>query len=405
MKICVINTHTNNFGDDAACVAMAEQIREDFPNAHIDFVYNVYEKSDPIPFSDSKTTHYNELPMYKNDLIDAVRYLISKVLPFLSYGNGAVKKTADIIKSADFVISAPCGANIGIYKDWIHLLRVLMAVLEGHIPIIHLNTVGKSDNFIFNLIAKYALKRSKIYVREAKSLHELKEWGIIAEQGVDTAFSLKDKVNVINSNSPYLAFIPTQFDSWHKSFKNNPVDDKVLTKITEIVEFCNEHNVDIRIIPHLTGVQNEEKLLLLYKELFIENGMEENRVFIEHQCVTFWNYEEIIKNSDIVLSMRYHGVIFSIKNAIPFLSLSYENKMVEACKYSEMESYSIDITEIDKVDIKKCLADVYENKTKISNNLKGKREMLNRLSRLPVQGLKLKLLTQNKNETSGEIKH
>lgn len=394
MKICVINTHTNNFGDDAACVAMAEQIREAFPYTHIDFIYNVYEKSNPIPFSDSNSTHYNELPMYKNDLFDGLKYLISKVFPFIHYGNGAVKKTVDIIKNTDMVISAPCGANIGVYKDWIHLLRLLMATLEGHTPIIHLNTVGKSGNIVFDFLAKFALKRSKVYVREAKSVRELKAWGISSEQGVDTAFSLKDKKIQEKSTVPYLAFIPTKLDTWHKSYKKNPVDDKIITKINEVSHFCIKEKLDIRIIPHLTGIHSEKELLSFYKELFIKNGMEENRVIIEQQCLSFWDYEDLIRKSNIVLSMRYHGIIFSVKNAVPFLSLSYENKMVEACKYSGMGKYSIDISEVDKVNILKTLEEIYNNKTEIINSLKNKRDFLERLSRLPVQELKLKLLTE-----------
>ena len=38
LKILVINQHTANFGDDAAGVAMAIQLHQQFPDAELHFV-------------------------------------------------------------------------------------------------------------------------------------------------------------------------------------------------------------------------------------------------------------------------------------------------------------------------------------------------------------------------------
>lgn len=394
MRICIINTHTNNFGDDAACVALAMQLRKEFPEAHLDFVYQIYEKSNPIPFEDDNSTHYNNLVIFKDHLSEAVRYVISKRIPFIRAKKGNVKTTADIIKKADLVISAPCGANIGIYRDWIHLFRVLVAVLEGYRPIMHLNTIGKSGNFIFDIIAKYVLKRSKVYVREGKSKREMDKWGIVSEQGVDTAFSLPDRNVNLNIEKEYIAFVPTKFDNWHKSYKNDPIDKKLENKMSEVADFAVQNDLDIRIIPHLTGVNSEYNLLEEYKQLLVKNGISEDRVIVEKDCDTFWKYEDLIANARITVSMRYHGVIFSIKNYVPFLSLAYENKMLEACKYSKMTKNNFDIKKIDRVNLTKELNRIMNETDQIKETLMSERENLRILSSLPVQNLKLNELTK-----------
>ncbi|WP_414052814.1 polysaccharide pyruvyl transferase family protein [Macrococcus animalis] len=394
MRICIINTHTNNFGDDAACVALAMQLRKEFPDAHLDFLYQIYEPSNPIPFEDENSTHYNNLVIFKQHMPEAIRYILSKKLPLLRPLNGDVKKTASIIRRADVVISAPCGANIGIYRDWIHLFRVLVAVEEGYKPILHLNTVGKSGNILFDKISKHVLKRSKVYVREGKSKREMDKWGIECEQGVDTAFSLPDRNVDLNIEKEYMAFVPTKFDNWHKSYKNNPIDKKLENKMKEVAEFVKENDLDIRIIPHLTGVNSEYNLLEEYKELLVEAGVNEKNIHVEKDCDTFWKYEDLIANAKLTLSMRYHGVIFSIKNYVPFLSLAYENKMLEACKYSKMTKYNFDIKKIDNVDLKKQLNIVVKDSDKIKETLKAERENLRNLSQLPVQNLKLSQLTE-----------
>ncbi|TYR78849.1 hypothetical protein FZC66_17630 [Priestia megaterium] len=402
MKITIINQHTNNFGDDAAGVGMAHQIRELFPEANIEFLYHSFKPCGTIPFHDQNTTHRNDLLILKKDLPDAIRYIASKFIPFISYGNGNVAKTVKQIKDADRIVVSPCGANIGIYKDWIFLLRVLMAVLEGKTPYFHLNTIGKSGNFLFDLMAKYALKKSKVYVRESKSIRELKSIGIKAEQGVDTAFSLPKRVENKFKSKDYLALIPTQFDNWHVSYRENGIDSSVKnTLLPNIATFCLENNLDIKIIPHLTGELKEDEFLEEYKSTLVSLGMSKDSVHIENEVKSFYDYEDVIKASNLVVSMRYHGVIFAIKNSIPFLSLAYENKMREACMYSETLDLNVNLKELSKTDVLSKLNYVYENEKKIKDNLKHKGVILDRLARLPLQAMYLDYISNN---TKGDTK-
>ena len=41
--------------------------------------------------------------------------------------------------------------------------------------------------------------------------------------------------------------------------------------------------------------------------------------------------------------MRYHGIVIAAKNAIPFVSIAYENKMCEVSEYVNMKKQNIEI--------------------------------------------------------------
>ena len=53
----------------------------------------------------------------------------------------------ELIKNCDVAVMSPCGANIGIYKDWASLIRILMVIIEKKKFIFQYNTIGKSGNF------------------------------------------------------------------------------------------------------------------------------------------------------------------------------------------------------------------------------------------------------------------
>jgi hypothetical protein len=95
-KILVTNQHTANFGDDAAGVTMAIQLRQQFPDTELHFVYNwPWEKSSflAIPYQDNQTFHHHEILFQKTDLQDAIVYVATKFIPFIDLYNCYDNKT------------------------------------------------------------------------------------------------------------------------------------------------------------------------------------------------------------------------------------------------------------------------------------------------------------------------
>ena len=414
LKILVINQHTANFGDDAAGVAMAIQLHQQFPDAELHFVYNWPWGKDqflPIPYKQDKTFHHNEIIIQKTDLLDAIRYVSTKFLPILikNRPQTTISAYVNLVKESDFVIVSTGGSNIGIYQDWICLFRVLVAVLEKKRPVFHLNSLGKSGNLVFDIITKFVLNRSQVFVREKKSHEMLNKWGIYNVRGVDTALSLsatvkdlsKDEQKAINLDidEESIVFIPTRIGSWHPLYNKMNLEQTINQEIIpSLITFSQKHNLKIYILPHLYSVLSENKLLQNIQDTFLKLGLKEDQVKIIENISNFRDYEKCISHGRLVISMRYHGVILSIKQGIPFISLAYENKMKEACNYSEMLDFNFDLTDdnLNKKQMLKSYELAYQNREAISKHLKNKLPILSDLSRLPLTYLYLKSLEVNK---------
>jgi polysaccharide pyruvyl transferase WcaK-like protein len=405
-KILVTNQHTANFGDDAAGVTMAIQLRQQFPDTELHFVYNwPWEKSRflAIPYQDNQTFHHHEILFQKTDLQDAIVYVATKFIPFIRVKtNTTLSAYLDLVKSCDIVIVSPGGSNIGIYKDWISLFRVLVAVLEKKETIFALNSIGKSGNFIFDLIAKFVLKKSQVFVREGKSNQILNKWKIPNVRGVDTALSLAvdtqpslKEVKIADDDEQSIIFIPTRLGSWHPLCSEINLPQKIQQDIIpSLISFAQDYNLKIFIIPHLYGVLSEEKFLKSIYKTFIELGMDQQKIILLEKLESFRDYEKYIAHGKIVVSMRYHGVILSIKQGIPFISLAYENKMKEACSYSGMLDYNFSLNgdQVTQKALIEAYQRVYQNRQKIADQLLSKQSILSELSRLPITYLYLKSL-------------
>ncbi|MEM9154266.1 MAG: polysaccharide pyruvyl transferase family protein [Cyanobacteria bacterium P01_F01_bin.33] len=392
ITITVINQHTLNYGDDAAGVALVLQVRHWFPNACINITYNRrHTDLEVIPYNDKNIHHFPSLIISEWNFFQAIFYLGSKLLPIKrkckDTNIGRFRK--QIIES-DIVIVSPCGANIGIYTSWLFLFRVLMAVLENKPVYFHLNTLGKSGNLIFDMFARFALKRSHLFVREYRSHRELSSWGIHSSIGVDTAFSLPDlEQSESDCDGKKIVFIPTQLGNWHPHFSNK-FDDITFDKIiAETAFFCKEIDAKIYILPHLYGRLDEKEFLDRVLAAFLQHDASAQ---MHGGIRDFWDYEKAIAQSYLVISMRYHGLVLAAKNSIPFLSLSYENKMDEVCKYTDMDSFNILLRSVEKVSIAEKLEELTLEHSSIVYSLSEKKYFLRQLSSSVVPEIYLRSL-------------
>jgi polysaccharide pyruvyl transferase WcaK-like protein len=393
MKILILNQLTNNVGDDAAGFTLQQNLKELYPDANLDIVYIWnYQNSKIIsPFYDSN--HHSNLDLINIHNMDRKElrklfyyevpiYVLHKLLNLKYSRNKILSELDSIIQSSDKIFLAPCGANIGIYSDWFYLLRTLQVVLNKKIPIFYLNTIGKSKSKLFNFIADYVLRKSILFVREKKSFDYLKEKKINVNVGVDIVFGLKSEMSVPKENA--ICFIPTELSNWHVDFINTTDDHKAIDyTVKDISKLIKMNNYKLYILSHLYNELNENELLFSIKNKLINEGIDDNKIEIV-LINTFQEYEKTILKSKITISMRYHGVIFAAKNNIPFLSLSYENKMDEVSKYTLMDKYNIKIKDVKEDVVYKKLLDIEKNFEEIETILKNNSKYLIPLSKLPI---------------------
>ena len=374
MRITILNQHTNNFGDEAAGISLIDTLNEKFNNPEINLIYNGDGK---ISCNYKNVIHRLD---YKLKYMGYFNILIKMF--FRNYkGNNTMKKYDDLIKQSDYVIVAPCGANIGIYKDWRFLIRILFAVYNGKKPIFYLNTIGKSGNLIFDKIAKYVLKNSKVYVREIKSKEYLDSINVRCSLGVDTAFLLKYK-HKKEFEKNRIAFILTDFSN-HKNFKEincyNFINEKILP---DLCIFAKNKKLSISIIPHLNTVE-ELKFIKSIVDI-MKKKYNFNNVKIE-KVKTVYDYYDNIAKSLFVVGMRYHAVVLGAKSNTPFLSLAYENKMVEVSNYTKMKEYNITLYENKDFNIMGKLESLYKRNDEIRKKLKEVNPGLVNLALIPMK--------------------
>lgn len=398
MKILILNQHTNNHGDDIAAISMYDQLIEEYPGAKIEMIYNNPEGEVPIV----DVIHNHSVNLTKKDGFAAVLYLISSLFPFNKITVGdKIKSLQKSIKKADLVLISPCGANIGIYKDWYFLFRILMAVREGKQPIFHLNTISNSGNFFFDYIANFTLKKCKIFVREEKSYLYLKNKFRFVELGVDTAYSLDTKKYYqhfqlldkdLMNYGDYIVLIPAKFGNWHPDFKElENIDEKLIDKISsEIVEVANSLKKNIVLLPHLNGNQAEDEYLVNIENEIKENPNFTRDIFISTSVKNALHYYRVIEKSYMTISMRYHGVVLSTLALTPIISLAYENKMNEVSNYTKMKDYNINLLEYLKHEdlILQKSMEIEENRDQIIETLSGRQEYLSEKAKLPLNFIK-----------------
>jgi polysaccharide pyruvyl transferase WcaK-like protein len=361
-QVVVINQHSVNVGDEAAGYALLQRLSDSFRVGRIDIIYNGSAPI-PSPTSSKEIIHHDfQLSLKKMGFLGIAVFLISGIKI-----NNAIREFKETVEASDFVIVAPGGANIGIYRDWRYLTRLLLVRKIGKEPIFHWNTIGSSGDRVFDFLASKVLRDSKLYVREKKSYEYLESLGLECELGPDTAFFL-DPISAQHDQG-YIAFVPSELDSWHPNFKNRPINQFVLDEyVPAIGSFANKFDYAIKIIPHLrnaTEKQFNEKVANVLRDMGCT-------VIADIKIDDFRDYDAALANSSLVVGMRYHTAVLAAKNHRPFIALAYENKALEVGRYTRMERYCIDLSGdlASGSTLFALLQELNENKTEISSALK-----------------------------------
>lgn len=388
MNILITNQHSFNVGDDAAGVALINQIEETFSDAIIHIIYNSSKKTVYLPLFKNNVIHH-DIYFSKDDIKHMLSYSIRHIFRLKIDINNLsnVGRYLEVVNQSDIIFFSPAGANIGKYKRWASLFRVLLPTLEGKKVIFALNTIGKSGNVIFDFIAKFVLKRNTIFVRERNSLNELTAMNIPAFQGVDTAFSLQKVNSKPLIEEDYVIFIPTEINRWFENYKRKDINDYIFGDVVpSLAKFLKEKNLKIVLLPHLTDYRGwfEKDYFNRISNNLKSEGINNENIVIYSQIGSFSDYDNLVSYSILTISMRYHGVVLSAKNATPFISLAYENKMKEVCQYTEqMDSY-IEVLKHEKYNFSEKLTNIYANRENIIRSLKSKNDFLRFHSKLPV---------------------
>lgn len=387
MKYLILNQNTDNYGDDIAAQALTYIIRSADTSAEIRFLYGPRPWSGTVPVLGKEISHRVMTSMGgKTSYLDLFRtYLHRKFRVKPNYRNDEFKKLSSDLNWCDHVMVSPSGANIGIYQDWNALKVTMQVVAHGKQLIFHLNTIGSSGNMLFDLLARTMLRKSLVFVREARCLSELKAWGVESKFGPDSAFALPAASRPSTlSPTKIIGLVPTGLN-WHPDHQDSKslfIVDQLDKTFIERVK--SNPSLIVHIIPHLYGHMDETELLLTVKESLVKKGIPTAQIEIATWVKSADEYDQAIAACHIVITMRYHGVVLAAKNAVPFFALSYESKMKEACRYTRMDQYCVDIKSSTPELVAKKISSILEQHDEISTFLKENSSRLSKMTYYPI---------------------
>lgn len=336
MKIVVINQPMGNRGDESAHRAMMKKISDSFPEASIEMVSFGYSPSVVADIKVSRpNVKYTIIEPYLNGtmfLQKAYKYSII----YLLYLNPSTRLLVNRIKSADIIVCAPGGICLGGFQNWRHLEQLLVAKYYKK-PILYfgrsigpfpLNT--KENRFFYKKSKEVLSYMTYISLRDSESLRIAKELCVTAVKTVDTAFldSPKAKIPVriqnVIGDEEYMVFVPNKL-TWH--FRYSKIQQSTIDSFyIRIIEYILKIDKQIKIVflPQLhTYSRSDDKYY--FCELLEKIG--NNRLLVIDDIYGSDIQQAIIANSKYVIGARYHSIVFSINNAVPFIALSYEHKM------------------------------------------------------------------------------
>jgi colanic acid/amylovoran biosynthesis protein len=356
MILTIVNQQGHNFGDEAAGCALVERLRR---YSQVSKINVLYASDSPLPIYSPDVYHHLDCSLRNVGILRVLIFLVFGIVPAKKTTKSqCLVKWIKILKESSYVFVSPCGASIGKYRDWRYILRLLIAVKSGIHLQFHYNTIGNSGSLLFDKLSYIVLTHATIRVREKVSQQYLKSIGLESEIGPDSAFILPS-ISVANK-SVLIGFIPAEFSSWHPDFRKSKIEAVVKQKIyLPIINYVKNSHYTLLLIPHFNNEQKTGFCAKIRDEL-IKLGMEPQKIIVAKNVKNCYDYDNVISKCKIIIGMRYHSIILSAKNGIPFVSLSYEYKMKEVCRYCNMDAFTIDLASLEHQPKEKLISLIYK---------------------------------------------
>lgn len=335
MKICIVNQHTYNHGDEAAKKALLRAIRKEIPQVQLKLVYNMLEdkSSDRL----SAETHWLDgAPLdvvfkkrwrFWEKLLVRIGLFIPRFLSTLLFERSSLATELSAMRWADVIVSAPGGVNIGAYRDWKYLWAIDTAVQLRKPTAVYSISIGQSGSKVFDRRAVGTLRKVDfLSLRDVESQRLAGKESITHIKAIDTAF-LDAGEDGSENNSPldnerYAVFVPHDLPSWHPQYRD--IDGNLLLfAYKSILEELLRNYGRVMLVPQVFGGKSDESYFNLLRGLVDDR----DRVEVVSQYTDSDAQQRLIRRAGIVVGARYHSIVFSINRAVPFVSLSYEHKM------------------------------------------------------------------------------
>ncbi len=314
-----------NIGDDSLLKAIVQRLKEEKPDISI----TVLSK---------KPTETSEI--YKVRSIH--RYNIFKVISILKHTRLLISGGGSLLQDVTSTQS---------YKYYSFIMKLAMCF--GAKVMVYANGIGPLSSPKNREDCRRLLEKvDKITLRDEQSLEELESIGVKKEITVsaDPAFSLKPSYAGDNGNKPYFV---VSVRKWKK------LPEDFADKVAEVCRTIKEkYNICPVFVPMQSWMDDEICAEIAAK---CEGTVSEPFKDVE----TLIGY---IQNSEFVLGMRLHILIYSLSVNVPIIALSYDPK-VDAIVKKWNCSKAFDVGSIDANEVVTQIEYIVKNKDEISENI------------------------------------
>ena len=381
MKILFINQPLGNRGDESAHKALIRALLKNIPEVKIQVLFVGVPQNSIDQFAiDSQQVEYIHLlnresthNFIRNNKVAKFVFSRWKKMQYKRFYHVAtsalqkenynlwdlqpvVKQIQKYYHEADMIVCAPGGICMGGFQNWYHLFYLKLAQRMNKPLAYYGRSFGPfpTETTLNRQFKKLSLELLHYFtfnsIRDKKTEALAQELSIDYVPTLDSAFldtpqaELPKEIVRLNG-APYMVFVPNLL-TWHYAYKD--VDKKtILSFYNQLADSIVEKYPDYHLVmlPQ-TFNSAESNDILLFQE--IANIRKDTRIVVMPDCYSSDIQQRIIHDAKFVVGARYHSIVFSINQAVPFIALSYEHKITGLLQTLGKENCMIDITEIFK---------------------------------------------------------
>lgn len=358
MNILLINQPLGNRGDESAHKALVRTLlkRSEDINIRVLFLGTTETYSiQQFAIADERVQYINLHPFLKFSKFGEIalrkpyRKLFWNIHPFM-------RQIKSHYMWSDLVLCAPGGICMGGFQNWSHLFMLSLAKYY-HKPLAY---YGRSFgpfptetalNRQFKEISYEMLHYfSFLSIRDKKSEKLADSINVPYVSTVDTAFLDDSKVDMPYEikmallDKQYMVFVPNYL-LWHPDYEGKFEVYELIELYCKMIYEIWEYNSDLSIVmlPQIFGKGTMEDDIHLFR--MIADKLNDSRIIVLPDCYSSDIQQRIIRNSKFVIGARYHSIVFSINQNVPFIALSYEHKIAGLLSALGKEDCMIDFTD------------------------------------------------------------
>lgn len=338
MNILIINQPLNNRGDESAHKGLLRELLKCTSGINVKVLFlNEKESSiDAFRVIDQRVKYINIIPQR------GWKYIIPQ---FFKYNRRYIAKLHPTSRKilneycwADYILCAPGGISMGGFQNWTHLFLLHLAKY-CYKPLAYYGRsfgpfpIETESNRLFKKLSLEMLDYfSFISIRDKKTEQIAKEMEIDFISTVDTAFldnpyvELPLEVKTIIDERPYVVCVPNSL-VWHYAYRKYTKQQSLefFSKIIEMT-FNKFQNHNIILLPQTFNCGSElgNDINFFYE---LQKFMKREGIIVLQDTYSSDIQQMIISKAKCVVGARYHSVVFSLNQAVPFVALSYEHKI------------------------------------------------------------------------------